>query len=469
MNPEAWSTDGQTFRYEAPIAASLPLGTFVVIETDGGPYLGQILERGEARNQARDGSAVEGFGRLIKGNSGTDLLEPGEQGFQRTSMSPADEQVLADAGLLEAEGTIEIGSVRVGDDVAPARLRTTGFTRHTFLCGQSGSGKTYATGTILERLIAETSLRMVIFDPNGDYRRIIEPHDGSDDERADSLRRASGNVTIHTADGSPGPPKVRLKELSPEAQMALLRIDPVRDRDEVAAFQGLLDRRAAGEQASALLHLLSDPDNAEPLARRARALGLTSWDTWALENESVIDHLADRNEVHVLDLSGCARPQEGYAVAASVLDHLWEHREDRIPTLIVVDEAHNLCTATPDDPLQSHVTDRLVQIAGEGRKFGLHLLMATQRPAKLHPNVMSQCDNLILLRMNAPGDLTEIRELFGFAPAGLVERSVNFTQGEALVAGPISPVPQLLRFGGRISHEGGIDIPADWLHPRARG
>jgi DNA helicase HerA-like ATPase len=53
----------------------------------------------------------------------------------------------------------------------PATLDAGGFDRHTFLCGQSGSGKTYSLGLALERLLVETDLRLVILDPNSDYVR----------------------------------------------------------------------------------------------------------------------------------------------------------------------------------------------------------------------------------------------------------------------------------------------------------
>ena len=47
--------------------------------------------------------------------------------------------------------------------------------------------------------------------------------------------------------------------------------------------------------------------------------------------------------------------------------------------------------------------DLVVRIAGEGRKYGLYLLMVTQRPEKLEPNALTQCDNLMLLRLNGRG------------------------------------------------------------------
>ena len=46
-----------------------------------------------------------------------------------------------------------------------------------------------------------------------------------------------------------------------------------------------------------------------------------------------------------------------------------------------------------------------MRIAAEGRKFGLYLLVSTQRPQKVHPNVVSQCDNLVLMRLNSAADL----------------------------------------------------------------
>jgi DNA helicase HerA-like ATPase len=49
---------------------------------------------------------------------------------------------------------------------APCTADASGFDRHTFLCGQPGSGKTYSLGVILERLLIETDLRLVVLDPN---------------------------------------------------------------------------------------------------------------------------------------------------------------------------------------------------------------------------------------------------------------------------------------------------------------
>jgi DNA helicase HerA-like ATPase len=84
--------------------------------------------------------------------------------------------------------------------------------------------------------------------------------------------------------------------------------------------------------------------------------------------------------------------------------------------LIVIDEAHSICPPDPVTPVEQVLTERVVQIAAEGRKYGLWLLLSTQRPTKIHPNALTQCDNLGLMRMSSPRDLAELSGLFGYAP-----------------------------------------------------
>ena len=149
----------------------------------------------------------------------------------------------------------------------------------------------------------------------------------------------------------------------------------------------------------------------------------------------------------VIDLGSLATREEQALASAAVLGELWRRREERRPVLIVIDEAHNVCPARPEDPLTAIATEHAVRIAGEGRKFGLYLLVSTQRPQKVHENVLSQCDNLLLMRMNSLADLGYVGEVFSFVPQSLLERATTFRQGESLAAGLIAPHPAFLRFG----------------------
>ena len=129
-------------------------------------------------------------------------------------------------------------------------------------------------------------------------------------------------------------------------------------------------------------------------------------------------------------------------------------------------EAHNVCPAEPPDQLVAMAAEHAVRTAAEGRKFGLYLLVSTQRPQKIAENVLSQADNLVLMRLNSLADAAFAQAAFSFVPPSLIERSVIFRQGEALIAGKISPEPALLRFGARVSEEGGADVPATWAAAR---
>ncbi len=118
-------------------------------------------------------------------------------------------------------------------------------------------------------------------------------------------------------------------------------------------------------------------------------LQVLDWDVWSWGTSSVLDVIDERPRATVLDLGGFAIPAESRVAALATLDHLWARREERFPILVVIDEAHNLCSPEPATAVERALTERLIQIAAEGRKFGMWLFLSTQRPTKIHPNVLS--------------------------------------------------------------------------------
>ncbi len=73
-----------------------------------------------------------------------------------------------DPATVTAQLTAALGRIPQATDVA-ARLHAKGFGRHTFLCGQSGSGKTYTLGVIPDRLLLDTDIRIGVIDHYSDY------------------------------------------------------------------------------------------------------------------------------------------------------------------------------------------------------------------------------------------------------------------------------------------------------------
>lgn len=352
---------------------------------------------------------------------------------------------------------LTIGSA-IGEPTTPVELDARRFNRHTFWCGQSGSGKTYALGVVLEQLLLHTELPMIILDPNADYTRLrqIRPSAGGED----AARISNMDIRVFRSGAVEGEKlHVRYTGLSAASKAAVLQLDPIADAEEYNVLLHADEDAAVFDAHDMLRQLRGSGDAGQArLAHRMENLEVLEWDLWSRGAQSVVDVIDERPRATVLDLGGFAHPAEPKVAALAVLEHLWARREERQPVLIVIDEAHNLCSPEPRSAVERALTEQLVQIAAEGRKFGLWLLLSTQRPTKIHPNVLSQCDNLALMRVNAPRDLAELADVFGFASEEAIRRSAGFTQGQALFAGGFISTPTFTQMGQRITEEGGGDV-----------
>ncbi|KQQ65343.1 ATP-binding protein [Microbacterium sp. Leaf320] len=366
-------------------------------------------------------------------------------------------------------------ALTIGSDVhnptIPVSLDAERFNRHTFWCGQSGSGKTYALGVVLEQLLLRTELPLLILDPNADFVRMHTVRDSVGPDVRERLRNLEVRV-FRSGAGASADDRLHARwvNLSTAAKAAVLQMDPIADAEE---FNVLLHVDAGADAATfdagAMVRALrgsGDPAQAR-LANRMENLQVLEWELWARGQAAVTDTVEARPRATVLDLGGFEHPAEPKVAALAVLEHLWAQRESRKPVLIVIDEAHNICPPAPVTAVERALTERVIQIAAEGRKFGLWLFLSTQRPTKIHPNVLSQCDNLGVMRMNSPRDLAELADVFGFVPEDQIRSSQSFRQGQAVFAGGFITQPTVVQMGDRLTHEAGGDVavpvPADGL------
>jgi hypothetical protein len=476
IRPLATSVDGRHFTCQlSPYDLSVRTGGYVVIESDDTDRLGQLLaldldliEGPQVSAPGEDRIAAPMRLRQVRG-AGLVRAGGGEP-FHDGLLRPAGADEVRDwlESIRPGRAELEIGSLQLVEGV-PFRLDAGGFDRHTFLCGQSGSGKTYSLGVVLERLLLETDLRIVLLDPNSDFVKLGSARDGVD---RDVAERYGGRAEVLVRRSSPdGADRLALRfpELDPRIQAAAVRLDPVDDRAEYAELVSLVETIAVRTGEVSLEELFaSGGDELRALGQRVSNLGLARWRLWSRDDPvSLVEDLTDGDwRCLVVDLGSLETLEEKALAAEATLATLWRNRSDRRPTLIVVDEAHNVCPAEPPDPITAIAAEHAARIAAEGRKFGLYLLVSTQRPQKIDEHVLSQCDNLVLMRMNSVSDLEYVGELFSFVPGALLRQATDFRLGEALVAGKITSHPALLRFGARISAEGGSDVPADWAERR---
>jgi uncharacterized protein len=463
----AWSSGARRFDFEAPLGTSLSIGAPVLLSADHGDYLGQVVELTPAPlRDDRPGRWVVGQGTLIGSVSGESLAPvDAARTFDTARLRPAPGPLVRSwlAAATAGGASLDVGQLR-NPSTESARLVAAGFNRHTFLCGQSGSGKTYAMGVVLEQLLLRTTLRMVIIDPNSDYVALDQLSAGPD-----GLAATAGPVIVFRAEGSHRL-QVRFGRLPLRQQSMVLALDPLADLEEFDALRRMIAELNTTEYAVSDLRqaLQSRPGPAEQrLVLRIDNLGVADWSIWAASGEPpLLDQLPADWRAGVVDLGGLGYAEERSAVVASILTGLWHRRGQREPVLIVIDEAHNVCPQQPTDAHQALAIEHAARIAAEGRKYGLFLLLATQSPRKLHVNVLSQCENLLLMKTNSVADVEHLAEVFSHVPRGLVAQATGFALGEGLAAGRISPTPQLFRTGRRLSPEGGADVPTTWAQSR---
>lgn len=427
---------------------SFAVGSVVIADDGSHRQLGLIEDRDDDRGLVR--------GRLLGVVNDGELDTGTSYAFGAAAVAAADHDSLD--LLHQATGA----TLEVGADLSPpggkAFLLPHRFNRHTFWCGQSGSGKTYALGVVLEQLIANTALPIVVFDPNSDFIRLGELRPGASGPMADALTRRDIRVLRPNTAGAE-PLRARFLSMPVRSKAAVLELDPVVDREEFNALLHLRERFEVTDLQHILPTLLASDDPVHHrVALRLENLGLLDWEVWAGKGTAATDTIDERPDATVLDLGGFSTPEQQLVVALAVLDELWARREERRPVLLVIDEAHNLCSPQLESAVAVMVRERLLQIAAEGRKFGLWLLLATQRPSRVHTGIISQCDNLALMKMSSPADLESLGTHFGYVPAALLAKALWFRQGEALFAGGFVPAPMLVKMNRRLTPEGGSDV-----------
>ncbi len=115
----------------------------------------------------------------------------------------------------------------------------------------------------------------------------------------------------------------------------------------------------------------------------------------------------------------------------------WKPEREKTPTLLVCEEAHNYCSDRRETTAR-HILER---VAKEGRKYGLGLMVVSQRPSDVSETVLAQCNNFLVLRLSNPEDQRYIRALVSDQYEELMAVVPALRRGEALVVGDATTLP----------------------------
>lgn len=376
---------------------------------------------------------------------------------------------------------LTVGSLVGCRDCVPVALNPAGLMRHTAVFGQSGSGKSFSFGIVLEELLLNTDARILVLDPNSDYRSFHEIRTRaqiakksrreftSDDHAA--TREKWEEIVQHSLRFAPDaahPRNISFSDLNRKEQASLLGLDPIHDREEYSVFLETIDSfKGAPYSIQAVVDSLS----ASPSVDKIRILyRITNKELGKLPlwgSPSLVATLANDDwRFASIDLRS-ASPLERSLISSAVLESLYKHTIDsQMVTFIVIEEAHNLCPAISSYDHQQAPKRIIHEIAAEGRKYGAFLMLLTQNPSKLSEQALLQCDNVILMRMTSDVEVEASAAIIAGAGPRLAQTAFSLDTGQAVCMGGLIRTPTIVKFDLRKTRPGGDDVSKDWARKK---
>jgi hypothetical protein len=174
------------------------------------------------------------------------------------------------------------------------------------------------------------------------------------------------------------------------------------------------------------------------------------------------------SNVSIIDLSGV--PFEVLSITVSLISRLLFDfgynykryasggKEHGLPLLLVFEEAHKY---VPKSDLARFKASKnsIERIAKEGRKYGVTLLLASQRPSEISETIFSQCSNFIAMRLTNPDDQNYVRRILPDTFGSLTSNLSSLQTGEALLMGDASVLPSLVKIDVTELPPSSSDIP----------
>ena len=445
---------------------------------------------------------------ILKEKDGNYEIERGVYSYPSVGdivIVPSQEQLKAIVQNKDKNAGIKIGVAPMAANapvfVDPDKL----FGRHLALLGNTGSGKSCSVVGLIRWSIetAKFSLkignsvnaRFIIFDPNGEYgncfndlgnvkRYEVKINTENNDNQQKLVEKEENNKTDLNEDVKNDNDSKQLKvpswmwsswewasitQASAKTQIPVIKNclieqrnnnnnDQLYDEDTPVFFiqKELIDRI---KQSSIIkqeynksflmrLDMLQKDSRVKSVIDGEQNQTLENW-----LNEYIGSN--DKNpSITIIDLS--LLPSEILFLVVSVMGRIIfeaHHRYKKqtgqtLPTVLVVDEAHNLIKRyeLEDDNISSQrlCTQIFEKIAKEGRKFGIGLVLASQRPSELSQTVLSQCNTFLLHRIVSDRDQEMVKKLVPDTMGGILNELSVLPSRKAILLGWATPIPVLV-------------------------
>lgn len=129
-----------------------------------------------------------------------------------------------------------------------------------------------------------------------------------------------------------------------------------------------------------------------------------------------------------------------------------------VPILLVYEEAHKY---VPNNDMAKYRASResIERIAKEGRKYGISLMLASQRPSEISETIFSQCNNFLSLRLTNPADQNYVKRLLPDTLGNIVDKMPVLRAGECLLIGDAVILPSIVQVEECDLKPSSTDIP----------
>ena len=361
------------------------------------------------------------------------------------------------------------------------------FQRHAVIVGGTGSGKSWTVANIMEKAAALKSVNVVIFDIHGEYTpleglanakllKIAGPSEKPSNEQAVflpywllSYEEMAAMLLDRSDTNAPNQSRALFDLILKEKQLTVQRVgdsatevhmtveSPVPYKiqtvlDELKRLDVEMVQGARAEKQGPLNGKLTRfVQRLESKITDKRLNFLFNGDDALLDYEwlpQLIEKLlgfGNSNGLKIIDFSEV--PSDILPLITGLLGRIiftvqqWTEAAERHPIAIFCDEAHLYLPVTAADNMDERGLKNFERIAKEGRKYGVSLVVISQRPADVSKTILSQCGNFIAMRLTNPEDQNVIRRLFPDSLGDFAEMLPILDVGEGLVVGDASLLP----------------------------
>lgn len=457
--PTAYIISKNEFEFLTPIKNPLIIGSFVKILGQNETFIGLITEQNLISRTFEEDSTpliirqFQGRGEFLGKFTGAGLIpmsnpEP-EKSFRIEKTSTEEISSLIDF-LSKNCKNMPLAKYRLNHDIL-INIEIDQLTKHTFICGQTGSGKSTAMRQFIGNLLESPgNNKLIIFDLNSDFV------DFAIKLQKEGIKKGFIFSNKYNVKEGCIPLKIDINTMTFEELAEMIKVDMM-NLDKIYKY-----RKEIWDIHLKINHITPDQllekieDNHFKI--KLENLGLMKWQIWRTDfnNESINDVFNNEKQIDnadyiVVDLGDFNDYRQRNFIIEYILKTIWNNRvfsknqEENI--FLIIDEAHNICPPKSDDSRIQRMTDYLKNIAGEGRKYNLNLVLSSQQPSKIHENIISLCNNLILLKTTSSMDLDFLFSKFSFIPKSFFNEARFLDWCEAIIGGVFTKnIPFFIKF-----------------------